>query len=83
MSKKEKNASIVKQMRDVIVQKGLAGKLDIFPVENTFTRRPRYWNDGNVNLFKVHMWDLNKLDGEQLSNEILERVNQAVKYFSL
>ncbi len=83
MSKKEKNASIVKQMRDVIVQKGLAGKLDIFPVENTFTRRLRYWNDGNVNLFKVHMWDLNKLDGEQLSNEILERVNQAVKYFSL
>jgi hypothetical protein len=83
MSKKEKNASIVKQVRDVIVQKGLAGKLDIFPVENTFTRRPRYWNDGNVNLFKVHMWDLNKLDGEQLSNEILERVNQAVKYFSL
>lgn len=83
MSKKEKNASIVKQVRDVIVQKGLAGKLDIFPVENTFTRRPRYWNDGNVNLFKVHMWDLNKLDGEQLSNEISERVNQAVKYFSL
>lgn len=70
-------------MRDVIVQKGLAGKLDIFPVENTFTRRPRYWNDGNVNLFKVHMWDLNKLDGEQLSNEILEKVNQAVKYFNL
>lgn len=83
MSKKEKNSSIIKQVRDIIAQKGLAGKLDIFPVENTFTRRPRYWNDGNVNLFKVHMWDLNKMDGEELSNEIIARVNQAAKYFGL
>jgi hypothetical protein len=83
MSVKEKNHTIVKMVRDEITRRGLAGKMDVYPVENTFTRRPRFWNDGCVNLFKIHMWDLNKLSGSELNDEITARVDQAQKHFSL
>lgn len=83
MGMKEVNKKIVTKIRAEIASRGLAGKLDVYPVENTFTRRPRYWNDGDVNVFKVHMWDLNKLDNDELNDEIAERVKQAKKYFSL
>lgn len=83
MTKNEINKRIVTEIREEIARKGLTGKLDVYPVENTFTRRPRFWNDGNVNLFKVHMWNLNLLEGEDLSNEIEARVIQATKYFGL
>lgn len=62
---------------------GLEGKLDIFPVCNVFTRRPRYWKDGELNLFKVHMWNLNELDSEQISEVLEERIMAARMYFGL
>ena len=43
MTKTEINAAIVAEARAKIKDLGLQGKLDIFPVENSFTRRPRYW----------------------------------------
>jgi|GEM_PF-3449951 len=52
MSMKSKNQEIVKRIRAEIAQRGKFDKLDVFPVENTFTRRQRYWNDGIINLFK-------------------------------
>ena len=42
MTKTEINAAIVAEARAKIKDLGLQGKLDIFPVENSFTRRPRY-----------------------------------------
>ena len=40
------------------------GKLDVYPVENTFTRRPRFWNDGNVNLQVLLLDSVKFQDGE-------------------
>ena len=56
MSKKERNNQIVAMTRKKLGDAGISDKMDIFPVENVCTRRPRYWNDGEKNLFKVHMW---------------------------
>ena len=84
MSKKEKNKMIVKLTRNKLTRLGLKGKLDIFPVENTFTRRPRYWSDSEgTALFKVHMWDLNCLSGDKLADAIDTRIEQARAHFGL
>lgn len=58
MTKKEIQNRIVAEARIKIAEAGLEQKLDIYPVTNTFTRRLRYWKDGNICYFKVHMWDL-------------------------
>lgn len=55
MRMKEKNEKIVKEIRKEIRNQGLSDVLDVYPVENTFTRRRRYWTDEKVHLFKVHM----------------------------
>ena len=68
-----------KEIRKEIKNQGLSDSLDVYSVENTFTRRPRYWTDGDIHLFKVHMWNLNKLDTE----EIKSRINQAKRYFNI
>lgn len=67
-----------KEICKEIKNRGLSDSLDVYSVENTFTRRPRYWTDGDIHLFKVHMWNLNKLDAE----EIKSRINQAKRYFN-
>lgn len=83
MNKKEINKSIVKEVRDRLAEAGISDKLDIFPVENTFTRRQRYWNDGYKNIFKIHMWDLNLLSREDCSKEIDRRIDLARKHFNI
>lgn len=83
MNMKEKNKKIVQEIRKEIQDQGLSDSLDVYPVENTFIRRPRYWTDGDIHLFKVHMWDLNKMDMEELIDEIKRRINQAKRYFKL
>lgn len=84
MRKLEKNSIIITEIRRKINEAGLAGKLDVFPVENTFLRRPRYWVDTEgVRLFKVLMWDLNSLDGETLEQEINSRITAARRYFGI
>ena len=84
MSKKEKNNTIIKLTRNKITRLGLKGKLDIYPVENTFTRRPRYWRDSDgVALFKVHMWDLNELSGKTLADAIDARIDAARVHFGI
>lgn len=83
MTKSEINKKIVVDARQKIAELGLEGKLDIFPVCNVFTRRPRYWKDGELNLFKVHMWNLNELDSEQISEVLEERIMAARMYFGL
>lgn len=83
MNMKEKNKKIVQEIRKEIKNQGLSDSLDVYPVENTFTRRPRYWTDGDIHLFKVHMWNLNKMDTDELTDEIKNRIDQAKGYFKL
>lgn len=83
MSKKEYNKIIIEMIREKIAERRLTDVLDVYPIENTFQRRQKYWTDGNVHLFKVHMWDLNCLSGDELYNEIELRINEAIKYFGL
>ena len=83
MNMKEKNKLIEKEIRKEIKNQGLSDLLDVYPVENTLTKRPRYWSEGDLHLFKVHMWDLNKMDETELANEIKIRIDQAKKHFEL
>lgn len=83
MGKLEINSSIVDETRKRIDRKGLTGKIDIFPVENTFTHRPRFWTENGVGLFKVLMWSVNSLIGKELSDEIDRRISEARKYFNV
>lgn len=83
MTKTEINQKIVAEARKKIADLGLEGKLDIYPVANTFTRRQRYWKDGTMNLFKVHMWDLNELSEKEISDELDARIAAARIYFRI
>ena len=83
MNMKERNKYICSQIRKIIDEEGLTGKLDVFPVENTFTRRPLYWNDGETSLFKVLMWTVNKLSDEYLDAILLCHVANARAHFGL
>lgn len=82
-SKTALNADIVALTREMIIQRGLGGKLDVFSVSNTFTRRPRYWKEGAVNLFKVHLWDINCMEPELWEQEIKSRIDAACRHFGL
>lgn len=83
MNKKERNKQIVDMTRKKLMKEGIEDKLDIFPVENTFTRRPLYWNDGEKNIFKVHMWDVNTLTDQECEKEIDNRIAAARRYFGI
>lgn len=83
MTKKERNIEIVDMARRKLSEAGISDKMDIFPVENVFTRRPRYWNDGGKNLFKVHMWDLNDMSETDCEKEIDNRIREARRHFDI
>ena len=85
MQKREKNQQIIKKVQDKIYTRGLYGKLAMFPVENVFTRRPRFWRDKNTGkaFFKVHMWDINTLEGAKLEEAIESLILDAVAHFGL
>ena len=80
MTKRERNKQITAMTRKKLTDAGIADKLDIFPVENTCTRRPRYWNDGEKNLFKVLMWDVNTMSEQECEEEIDNRIEAARKH---
>ncbi len=83
MGKLDINKAIILETQKRLSKLGLEGKIDIFPVQNTFTCRPRYWKEGEVGLFKVLMWTVNSLEGQELSDEIDKRINDARKYFEV
>ena len=83
MNKTERNKQIIAITQKKLEDAGISDKMDIFPVENVFTRRPRYWNDGEKNLFKVHMWDVNTMSEKECEIEIDNRINAARKHFGI
>lgn len=83
MTKREKNKQITAMTRRKLTDAGIVDKLDIFPVENTFTKRPLYWNDGEKNLFKVLMWDVNTMSEQECETEIDNRIKAARKHFGI
>jgi hypothetical protein len=83
ISKIECNKQIVALTRKKLGDAGILDKLDIFPIENVCTRRPRYWKDGDKNLFKVHMWDINFISEQECENEIDKRIKEARQYFGM
>lgn len=83
MSKTERNKQIIAFARKKLDDEDLLNKLDIFPIENVCTRRPRYWNDGEKNYFKVHMWDINSLSEQECEKEIDKRIKEARYHFGL
>ena len=83
MLKKDRNKQIVALIRSKLNDAGISDRLDVFPIENPCTRRPRYWNDGKKNIFKVHMWDVNSLSEQECENEIDRRIEAARRYFGI
>ena len=83
MSKKERNEQIVALTIKKLNDAGILDRLDVFPVENVCVRRPRYWNDGEKNIFKVHMWDVNSLSEQECENEIDNRIKNARCHFGI
>lgn len=83
MTKRERNKQIIEMTRKKLGKVGVLDKLDIFPVENVYTRRPRYWNDGKTNLFKVHMWDVNSMSDEDCEEEMDNRIKAARRHFGI
>lgn len=81
MGKKERNKQIIAMTRKKLRDAGIFDEMDIFPVENVYIRRPRYWNDREKNLFKVHMWDINAMSEQECEEEIDNRINAARKHF--
>lgn len=81
-TKREINNEIVTEICRRICTSGITN-LKVFPVENTCTYRPLYWKEGDKCLFKILMWDINKLEGTDLSNEIDKRILSAKNHFGL
>lgn len=83
MGKLDINKAIILEICKRISKLGLDGKIDVFPVQNTFTHRPRYWEEGGVGMFKVLMWSINSLEGKELSDEIDKRIREARAHFGV
>lgn len=82
---KERNKEIERLVNAEISRRGLSGKLEVEPIDNTFTRRPRFFigkSDG-IPRFKILMWSVNKLDDESLEREVKRRVSEAQQHFGL
>ncbi len=83
MLKKDRNKQIVALIRSKLNDAGISDRLDVFPLDNTCLRRTLYWNDGEKNIFKVHMWDVNSLSEQECENEIDRRIEAARRYFGI
>lgn len=84
MSKTERNKEIVDEFNQVISERGLAGKLEVDPICNTFKRRQHFMTkvDG-TGVFTAFMWQLNDLQPGECSAEINRRADCAIRYFKL
>lgn len=80
----KKNIEIIGEFRSKIVGFGLEAILDIEPIKTSIKTRRKCgkYKDGKLK-FAVLMWELNKPDGEELSDAIDEHLAKAVAYFKL
>lgn len=82
-TKTQINNEIIDRARQLIMNMGLKGLLDIYPVTNTCLDRQRHFYKDNMNYFKVHMWTLNKLSPCEYEKELIARIEEACAYFNL
>jgi len=80
----KKNVEIIEEFRRRIARLGLDSILDIEPIENSSKTRQKYakYKDG-IMRFRVIMWQVNKLEGQELSDAIDEHIAKAIEYFQL
>jgi len=80
----KKNAEIIAEVRRRIAELGLGSRLALEPIENTFKCRRQYAKskDG-IFKFSVLMWQINKLDDQELSDAINDHIAKAIKHFDL
>lgn len=84
MSLIERNKIVEKRTKHYISYLGLKEQLAMDPISNSFKRRPRYYVDGDgVCRFSVFLWQLNKLDDDELATEIAARVTAARQHFGI
>ena len=83
MNKAEINCKIINLFRLRIEALGLGSTLALFPIENCFTRRPRFWRKDGIHYFSVFMWQLNELDADSLEQAINTRIASARAYFGI
>lgn len=84
MSLTERNRFIEAKVDEYIFSLGLSGKLAMESIPNTFKRRPRFYVDSEgICRFSVFLWQLNKLEDDELTDEIQRRVDTARQHFGL
>lgn len=80
----ERNKIVEKRTKCYISYLGLKGRLEMEPIPNSFKRRPRYYVDADgVFRFSAFLWQMNKLNDEELAEDIAIRVNAARHYFGI
>lgn len=84
MGKRDRNKQIINRMKQKIDARGLGRRLQMYPIETPYTRRPSYWRskDGKF-MFSAHMWQLNELDNEELEIALDSRIEAAIRHFGL
>lgn len=84
MSKKDRNKEIVDEFNQVISDRGLAGKLKVDPISNTFKRRQHFTTKADgTSVFTAFMWQMNDLQPDECSAEIKRHIDSAVKHFGI
>ena len=63
MKLRERNQIVIERFQERISSLGLEGRLEIYPIENTFTRRSHFMRgDNGTCFFTAFLWQLNKLN---------------------
>lgn len=82
-SKTELNAQIESMMHEIIKSRGLDGKIAMMPITNGYKERLHCYYDhqNKIYRFTVYMWQINELPKEEWYDELIHRLNAAIREF--
>lgn len=82
-SKTELNAQIESMMHEIIKSRGLDGKIAMMPITNGYKERLHCYYDhqNKIYRFTVYMWQINELPKEEWYDELVHRLNAAIREF--
>lgn len=84
ISKKEMNKMIVTDIRKTLQDQGIHDKFDVYPIENTATKRNRHFtNADGKKCFALHMWSVNSLPEKERNDVINRRIKEGRKHFNI